>query len=105
MRCLLPLVVSVAMMSAACGVALAQCTWSVTQPLSKPRSGMAATTVDDVVMFAGGTDYDSPYSCSKTVDLFDSAARLWSTAQLSVGRTYLAATTVGSVAIFAGGTT
>jgi hypothetical protein len=108
MRCLLPVAVTVTIMSAAFGVARAQCLWSVSQPLSSARSGTAATTVGDVAMFAGGCDYDFPgydCSCSKSVDLFDIAAKSWSTAQLSVGRFLLAATTVGSVAIFAGGAT
>jgi hypothetical protein len=42
-------------------------------------------------------------SCSKVVDLYNSATGAWSTAQLSVARYGLAATSVGNAAIFAGG--
>ncbi len=38
-----------------------------------------------------------------TVDLYNSATGVWSTAQLSVARANLAAASVGNVAIVAGG--
>jgi hypothetical protein len=40
---------------------------------------------------------------SKAVDVFNSAAQTWSTAQLSVARESLAATSVGTLALIAGG--
>jgi hypothetical protein len=40
---------------------------------------------------------------SNVVDLYDSGAGRWSTAQLSQARYWLSATSVGMVAIFAGG--
>ncbi len=46
---------------------------------------------------------DTAGGASNAVDLYNSATRAWSTAQLSVARSYLAATSVGNVAIFAGG--
>ena len=42
---------------------------------------------------------------SKAVDLYNSATRTWSTAQLSVARRFLAAVSVGNLALFAGGHT
>ncbi len=38
-----------------------------------------------------------------TVDVYDDATGLWSTALLSVPRSFFAATSVGELAIFAGG--
>jgi hypothetical protein len=40
---------------------------------------------------------------SNTVDVYNSATGVWSTAQLSVARSDLAAASVGNLAIFAGG--
>jgi hypothetical protein len=75
----------------------AQGTWW-TARLSVARTQLAATSVGNVAIFAGGTG-PVPYA----VDLYNSASGTWSTAQLSVGRFGLAATSVGNVAIFAGG--
>ncbi len=45
--------VAVMMMGAVCGVALAQGTWSTAQ-LSVARESLAATSVGNVAIFAGG---------------------------------------------------
>jgi hypothetical protein len=69
--------------------------WSTAQ-LSVARSYLAATSVGNIAIFAGGSSSDA-------VDLFDITTGLWSTAQLSVARVFLASTSLGKVAIFAGG--
>lgn len=80
-----------------------------TATLSEARTGLAATTVDNKALFAGGCAgraYGLPpgsYCASDVVDIFDADTGLWSTATLSQGRFHLAATTVGSKALFAGG--
>ncbi len=74
----------------------AQGTWS-TARLSVARTQLAATSVGNVAIFAGGLVGPN------AVDLYNSASGTWSTAQLSVGRYDLSATSVGNVAIFAGG--
>ncbi len=74
--------------------------WSTAQ-LSVARPYLAATSVGNIAIFAGGFPAgDSP---SDAVDLFDITTGLWSTAQLSVARGFLASTSLGKVAIFAGG--
>ena len=73
--------------------------WSTAQ-LSVARSYLAATSVGNIAIFAGGFPAGGP---SDAVDLFDITTGLWSTAQLSVVRQGLAATSVGNTAIFAGG--
>ncbi len=70
-----------------------------TAQLSQARSGLAATSVGTVAIFAGGLGK----GFSNVVDLYDSGTGRWSTAQLSLARGYLSATSVGTVAIFAGG--
>ena len=72
--------------------------WSTAQ-LSVARGILAATSVGNVAIFAGGLGN----SLSNAVDLYNSASGTWSTAQLSERRMGLAATSVGNVAIFAGG--
>ncbi len=62
---------------------------------------LAATSVGNVALFAGGDTAGSGFS--RAVDIYNSATEVWSTAQLSVARIQLAATSVGDVAIFAGG--
>jgi hypothetical protein len=73
--------------------------WS-TAALSEARAGIAATTVGQRVLFAGG---QVGFGATETVDIFDAASHQWSTAQLSQVRTRIAATAVGSKAMFAGG--
>ncbi len=96
-------------MSAAIGAAEAQGTWSTAQ-LSVARSHLAATSVGNLAIFAGGLVYYYPTGSvspssteSDVVDLYNSATGTWSTARLSVARYNLAATSVGNLAFFAGG--
>ncbi len=75
--------------------------WTTAQ-LSAPRSSLAATSVGNIALFAGGMSLSSLNSL--VVDLFNGSTGVWSTAQLSVARHSLAAVSVGNVAVFAGGT-
>ena len=80
-------------------------TWSI-QHLSADRQGLAAATVGDKVLFAGGFGY--PYGGSawgefNTVDIYDNTTNTWSTARLSEARMELTATTSGNKIYFAGG--
>lgn len=85
--------------------------WSRTG-LSQARCKLAATTVGNKAMFAGGYWYqgDANYPVSDVVDIYDANLgepndpNAWSTATLSQARSHLVATTVGNKAIFAGGT-
>jgi len=71
--------------------------------LSQIRGGVAATSVDNLALFAGGGGFvETPFD---TVDIYNNNTGLWSTATLSQARGFMAATTVGQKAIFAGGTT
>lgn len=73
--------------------------WS-TATLSQSRLGMAATTVGQRVIFAGGF---YGLGVVDAVDVYDATANRWSTGQLSEGRFRIAVTTLGSKALFAGG--
>jgi len=73
--------------------------WS-TAALSEARTQIAATTVGQKVLFAGGR---VGLGASDSVDIFDASSQQWSVAKLSQERPRIAATTVGSKAIFAGG--
>ena len=73
--------------------------WS-TATLSQARWALAATTVGDKAIFAGGGDASN---CYDTVDIYDASSDTWTTHTLSQARMGLAATTVGNKAIFAGG--
>jgi hypothetical protein len=53
-------------------------------------------------MFAGGLSSKTSFA-SSTVDIYDVATGLWSTAQLSVARFGLSATSTQTLALFAGG--
>jgi hypothetical protein len=73
--------------------------WS-TAVLSQSRSSLAATSVGNYALFAGGNNQGVP---SNRVDIFNCLTGLWSTASLSEARQSLGATTVGQYAVFAGG--
>jgi len=73
-------------------------TWS-TATLSKGRDSLAAATVGNKALFAGGSDGHA----TDVVDIYDADTDTWSTAALSQARSHLAATTVGNKALFAGG--
>ena len=72
--------------SAASGVA-----YGGTASLSEPRSWLAAATIGDKAMFAGGLNFNNSLS-SSTVDIYDAAAGSWTTARLSepkIGRAHV----------------
>ncbi|QDU66173.1 Kelch repeat-containing protein [Engelhardtia mirabilis] len=79
--------------------------WSVAQ-LSSARGEVAATTVGQLVFFAGGGNV---VLSSDVVDIYDasvgppSSPAAWSTVQLSKARSGISAVTVGDRALFAGG--
>jgi hypothetical protein len=76
-----------------------------TARLSVPRMLLAATSVGDLAIFAGGNagvSFDPP-SLSNVVDIFNSTSKMWTTAKLSMARYLLVAASVGNTAIFAGG--
>jgi len=68
-----------------------------TANLSQGRYWLAATTVGNKALFAGGS------GASNVVDIYDADTNTWSTATLSQARSQLSATTVGNKAMFAGG--
>ncbi len=74
--------------------------WS-TATLSQARTGLAATTVGQKAIFAGGTF--GHHEASNVVDIYDVGTGQWSTATLLQARHSLVATTVGNKALFAGG--
>jgi len=76
--------------------------WSTLQ-LSQARANLAATTLGNLVIFAGG--YYGDYTPSDIVDIYNVDTGDWFTMSLAEGRFGLAATTVGDMAIFAGGVT
>lgn len=77
--------------------------WS-TATLSEARTGIAATTVGDKVIFAGG-DYFGWWPVSSRTDIYNATTNTWSTASLSEARSSLAAITLNNRAFFAGGIT
>ena len=93
------------MMSAAIGAAEAQGTWSTAQ-LGVARNHLAAISVGNLAIFAGGLVYSSSFTSgteSDAVDLYNSVSGTWSTARLSVPRLSLSATSAGNTPIFAAG--
>lgn len=78
--------------------------YNCTVTLSQAKSHLSATSLGTKALFAGGIGEGSGSSgISSTVDIFDSATGVWSTANLSQGRLNLSATSVGTKALFAGG--
>jgi hypothetical protein len=78
--------------------------WS-TARLSVTRRALAATSVGNVALFAGGLmpgEFGGIVD-SDVVDLYNGTTMAWSTARLSVARRDLTAASVGNVALFAGG--
>ena len=77
--------------------------WSTSQ-LSGERYLMAATSLGDVALFAGGVDFSEPTTFSDAVDAFDARTGLWNrSTPLSEKRSGLAAATARNVTLFAGG--
>jgi len=70
-------------------------TWSMA-PLTRPRTGIAASTLGSKVFFAGG-------SYTTAVDIYDESTNSWTVATLSQGRSEISATTAGNKIYFAGG--
>ena len=81
-----------------------------TDTLSQARSHIAATTLGDVAIFAGGETVSNgapfpPLAVTSVVDFYDSTNNAWcsSLSALSQARWVGAASTVGGTAMFAGG--
>jgi hypothetical protein len=77
--------------------------WSTTT-LSEARTGIAATTAGDKVIFAGG-NYFGWWPVSNRIDIYNATTNTWSTASLSEARSGSAAGTISNRAFFAGGIT
>ena len=75
-------------------------TWT-TANLSQARASLAATSVGNLALFAGGEINGVNFSA--VVDIYNITSNTWTTASLSQPRYYLAATSVGNLAFFAGG--
>ncbi|MFT7540368.1 MAG: hypothetical protein ACI9K5_001329, partial [Gammaproteobacteria bacterium] len=71
-----------------------------TDSLSTGRSSLAAVTIGDYALFAGGKGASSSLG---TVDAYQISTGTWSTAALSVPRGSIGATAVGQYVLFAGG--
>jgi kelch-like protein 20 len=74
-------------------------TWS-TAELSEARYGIAAASIANKIIFAGG--YGSN-NASNRIDIYDVMANTWSTASLSEPRSNAVVATVGNKLLFAGG--
>ena len=79
-----------------------QAAWRVAPPLFQGRTGMAAASVGDVALFAGGV---GPLGYVDTVDIYDSIGHSWSVATLHEARAIglWGSATIGTRAYFAGG--
>jgi hypothetical protein len=67
------------------------------------RKNSAATTVEDLALFAGGSIDSDDHTVSDAVDIYDIALEKWQITRLSTARTRLVATSLGHQAFFAGG--
>jgi hypothetical protein len=76
-----------------------------TANLSVGRYGLAATSVQDLVLFGGGLANVTVSGgvFSNVVDIFNATSGEWTTANLSVARYQLAAASVNDLALFGGG--
>jgi len=81
-------------------VTLAMASWSTAQ-LSQARYALSATSVAQIVLFAGGINASSGET--DRVDIYTSSADIWTSASLSLARYWMAAASVGTLAMFAGG--
>ena len=75
-------------------------TWIFPPELTAARFKLAATTVGNYALFAGGEDNSNTHV---RVDAYDSSLTRTIPAELSVARHSMAATTVGNYALFGGG--
>ena len=71
-----------------------------TASLSQGRSNIAATSVGNLAIFAGGS---RRFGYSDVVDFYNADSEAWTTGSLSIARTDAAAASVGDLAFFAGG--
>ena len=71
--------------------------------LTRKKRNLAATTVGNYAIFAGGYASDSSLTPYNDADAFDSSLTHTIPQGLDVARRFLAATTVGNYALFAGG--
>ncbi|KAJ2206647.1 hypothetical protein IW145_001996 [Coemansia sp. RSA 521] len=70
--------------------------------LSEPRSSVAATSVGNIALFAGGRLQNGSYS--DVVDIYNRKSKTWTVSRLSVARSEIGAGSVGNrYALFAGG--
>ena len=76
---------------------------TIPESLSEGRFWLAATTVGDYALFAGGVRNQRADSGSATVDIFNSSLTRTKSQSLSKARCNLTATTLGKYALFAGG--
>jgi hypothetical protein len=76
-----------------------------TASLSQARGALAATSVGNFVLFAGGWNFAPSSSVTfNTVDMYNVPSNSWTTATLSQARSFLRATSIANRwAIFAGG--
>jgi hypothetical protein len=81
-------------------VTLYFCISALVAAFSQPRSDLTATSVGNLIIFAGGRTTRNKQS--NVVDIYDST-NSWTTSQLSEPRQWLSSTSVGTLAIFAGG--
>jgi hypothetical protein len=72
-----------------------------TSSLSQARDLLAATSVKDIAIFAGGS---ASSGNSAVVDIYNVTSNTWTTSSLSQARNSLEATSVKDIVIFAGGT-
>jgi hypothetical protein len=76
--------------------------WS-TVKLSAARADFSVATVDNKVIFAGGTTLGVRGATSAAVDIYDATTGRWSTAKLSEARSSPKVNTAGGVVLFSGG--
>src|SRR5690349_5447749 len=78
--------------------------YSLEDTLSVPRCCLAATSNNELALFAGGGQRNySPNVPYNTVDIYNALTNTWTTASLSQARMALAAATVGPLSLFGGG--
>lgn len=77
------------------------CFSALVAAFSQPRSDLTATSVGNLIIFAGGRTTGN--KLSNVVDIYDISSNSWTTSQLSEPRQWLSSTSVGTLAIFAGG--
>jgi N-acetylneuraminic acid mutarotase len=69
--------------------------------LSEPKAALAAASIGNKVLFAGGGDSNGFFN---SVDIYDIDKKTWSKLQLSQPRAFLSSSAAGNAVLFAGGT-